>query len=160
MSAEDVYQNTLLIAYTHLHQLRDENKFKSWIFKIAKHEAFHYINKANSEVPMELLDNILFEQYYDESTPEKIVLSNELKNALINAVNSLSKEDRDIVILYYYADLSLKEISKLFNANENKIKSRHRSIKIKIYKDLLSQGLIPEFKKPFSIVGGTRSEQK
>ena len=85
-----------------------------------------------------------------------------MEEALINCINILDEKDRDIIILYYYTELSLKEISKLFSINENTLKSRHQSIKYKTYKELNKKGLVSEFKirKPLLRFGGVRNEQR
>jgi len=57
--------------------------------------------------------------------PENIALDNEVKNILINALDSLTEKERRVVLLYYYEELTLKEISKVMEVSESRVSQLH-----------------------------------
>ncbi len=57
--------------------------------------------------------------------PEKIVERRELKEILIKALDTLTEKEKKVIILYYYEDLTLKEISKIMEVSESRISQLH-----------------------------------
>lgn len=151
--AEDAIQNTLLNAYMHISDLNDKDKFKSWIFTIGKRESINLLRKYKRELSLDSED---FEEIVDEQSilPDNYVLTNELKQAVVEGINSLNPRDREIVILYYYADLNLQEIAETLNINSNTVRTRHRSIKKSILKFLTEKGLFLDNNQSGFLKGG------
>ncbi|SHK57482.1 RNA polymerase sigma factor, partial [Alicyclobacillus tolerans] len=59
-TAEDVVQDSLLLAARHLSELRNPQAFESWFFQIVKTQAFRFLNKENkrkTESMVEISDN-------------------------------------------------------------------------------------------------------
>jgi len=63
------------------------------------------------------------ENYGDN--PEDIVNFNEIKNLLANSINSLPEKERMVITLYYYEDLTYREISKILGISESRISQLH-----------------------------------
>ena len=62
------------------------------------------------------------------ATPKKIAEERELYRIVLDAVNTLSPGDRDIILLFYYAQLSLSEMVTIMNVSAGSIKVRlHRA---------------------------------
>lgn len=137
--ADDIFQTVLLKGYNYLYQLDNINSFKAWIFSIARNEALCTLKKYSREICVDIMD---YENIIDNDNffPEEYTIRNELKNAVIEAINSLDSEDREIIILRYYTGLKFEEISKLLNINYNTIRTRHKTIKNKLYKYLEHKG--------------------
>lgn len=151
--AEDAIQNTLLNAYMHISDLNDKDKFRNWIYTIGKRESINILRKYKRELSLDSED---FVEVEDEQSmlPDNYVLSNELKEAVVEGINSLNSRDREIVILYYYADLNLQEVAEILNINSNTIRTRHRSIKKSISRFLIDKGLFLEKNQSESLKGG------
>lgn len=75
--------------------------------------------EQGSEVKME---SSLSSQY---ETPEKIVEKQELKETLIKTLETLTEKEKRVIILYYYEDLTLKEISSILEVSESRISQLH-----------------------------------
>lgn len=69
-----------------------------------------------------LLDNV---HNQTSSNPEKTSEQNELKDMLVKAVGDLPDKERLVVTLYYYEDLSNKEIAKIMNLSDSRISQLH-----------------------------------
>ncbi len=57
--------------------------------------------------------------------PEEVMEKRELKRMLIDALDSLTEKERTVVLLYYYDDLTLKEISQILEVSESRISQLH-----------------------------------
>lgn len=133
--ADDIFQTTLINGYSHFGDLCNVNSFKSWIFSIAKNEAISTLKKYRREIS---IDSVDYDALIDDDNffPEEYLINYEIKGAVIDAINSLNAEDREIIILRYYTGLKFEEISEILNMNFNTIRTRHRAIKNKLYKYL------------------------
>jgi RNA polymerase sigma factor for flagellar operon FliA len=61
----------------------------------------------------------------DEDVPEKNALINEIKEILAEAINNLPEREKYVITLYYFEELTLKEISKIMNVSESRISQLH-----------------------------------
>lgn len=57
--------------------------------------------------------------------PEKVVEHLELKEVLTNSLETLTEKERKVIVLYYYEELTLKEISKVLEVSESRISQLH-----------------------------------
>lgn len=143
--AEDILQNTLEKAYKSISTLQQQKKFKSWIFTIAKNEAMTLVQKYRREFLVDApQQDILMNE--EQLLPEQLVLNKEIRSVIIEIINSLKPEFRDILILRYYAELSLDEISKVLNIKINTVKTRHMRAKQKIINELKNKELFKDHK--------------
>lgn len=86
--------------------------------------------EQGSEIRMDSKANSQFEQ------PEKVVEKQELKAMLEKILESLTENERKVIIFYYYEELTLKEISRILEVSESRISQLHtkalQKMKIKI----------------------------
>ena len=109
---EDAIQNTIIKAYTNIKFLKDDKYFKTWIIRILINECNDILRKNKKVVSLQ--DNIVDENYYDEY--ENI--------DLVTAINSLQEDLRSTTALFYYEDLSIKDISSILEIPEGTVRSR------------------------------------
>lgn len=120
--AEDILQEAFFECYRDIHKLRSPEAFETWFYRILVRISWRLAAKErkviheNLDDHVEYLkeDNILFE--YIENNPQ-ISMIREM-------VNHLSIPLRTTVILYYYNDMSIKEIAKVMNCLQGTVKSR------------------------------------
>ena len=75
--------------------------------------------EAGSEVKMENVSNSHFDQ------PETVVEKEETKKKLIEAIDTLTEKERSVIVLYYYEDMTLKEISMTLEVSESRVSQLH-----------------------------------
>jgi len=120
--SEDAVQQAFIIAYNKLNQLSSKDKFASWVISIALNEAKHMLNHNNHERITPITNFHLNTLSYSE---EKDL---DLKEDIDNALNKLKHKETEILVLKYYADLTLKQISDLLGINLSNAKVRlHRA---------------------------------
>jgi RNA polymerase sigma factor for flagellar operon FliA len=61
----------------------------------------------------------------DFDQPDKIVEKQELKELLIKTLEALTEKEKKVIILYYYEELTLKEISRVLEVSESRISQLH-----------------------------------
>lgn len=62
---------------------------------------------------------------YMRVEPEHVVQENELKKSIEDALSSLTEKEKKVVLLYYYEELTLKEISKVMDVSESRVSQLH-----------------------------------
>lgn len=120
----DAIQETILSAYQSIHKLIKIKSFKSWLIKILINNC-NKIYKFNKNETYIYTENDLDLSYSLDSNME-----------FINLMNSLSREERTICILYYQDRYSTKEISKILGINHNTIRSKILRAKQKLENDI------------------------
>jgi RNA polymerase sigma factor (sigma-70 family) len=129
----DLVQESMLQAYLSLDRLRDPARFKSWLCGIVLNVCRGHLRDRkvaffSLEAIMEGLQFFPAPFSAPVSTPEKLAEEQEQYQTVLNAVNKLHPADRDILLLFYYAQLSLQEIVTLMNIPVSTVKVRlHRA---------------------------------
>ena len=109
--AEDAVSEAIIKAYEHLDSLRDEDKFRQWIMQIVANEARKsYGKKKRVELAKDM--EIYETAHYDEH------------DELWGIVLTLEEKYRAVIVLYYYNQMKIKEISKILHITEGTVKSR------------------------------------
>lgn len=117
---QDSISETIIKAYTNIHTLKLMDSFKPWIMKILVNECYNIIKKQKK---VELTDDLTaFEGSYEDKTEDSLMLY----------VNQLEDEFKSVIILFYYDDISIKNISRILNISEGTVKSRLSRAKAKL----------------------------
>lgn len=68
--------------------------------------------------------------------PEAVVAENELKQMLLDSLELLTEKERRVIELYYYEELTLKEISKVLEVTESRVSQLHTKALVKMRKKM------------------------
>ncbi|MGM0751871.1 MAG: sigma-70 family RNA polymerase sigma factor [Bacillota bacterium] len=107
----DAIQETILICFKKIPDLKEENYFKTWLIRILIHECYALLNKQKMVIPVR--------ECHPRDKAEF-----DLKLSVQEAVSSLKDSLRTVTTLYYFEDLSIKEIADIVNIPEGTVKSR------------------------------------
>ncbi len=69
-------------------------------------------------------------------TPDLSYERKEIKNILVDAINQLTEKEKNVVTLYYFEELTLKEISKIMCVSESRISQIHSKAVMKLQSKL------------------------
>jgi RNA polymerase sigma-70 factor, ECF subfamily len=138
--AEEVAQDTLLRVFENFDQLREPERVRSWVFRIAKNECLLKRRKSIFAPAQGLsLDEFLPARAQRDGEfrleiadwsglPETQVLESELKEALERAIGELPENYRSVVLLRDMEELSTQETAQILDVNEDTVKTRlHRA---------------------------------
>ena len=84
-----------------------------------------------------------FSNAENEDTPERQYEKQEVKEMLVDAIDKLSEKEKKVITLYYFEDLTLKEISSIMGVSESRISQIHSKAVLRLksklgrYKSLL-----------------------
>lgn len=143
----DIVQDSYVKGFQNLEQLREADKFRAWIRQIAHNRSIDHLRKYKPTVFMNIStdskETIEFEDDRPENLPDVVVDQKETSRLMKEILDSLSEEQRLVVGMYYYEQLTTKEIAKTLGVSENTVKSRlsygRKKIEIQV-KDLEKRG--------------------
>lgn len=121
--AEDLVQEVFVKVYKNLDKFQNNSSIKTWIFSIAINQCKDYLRSAYYRY-IYLSEKISSVANGGTKTPEELVLEEFGKHLLTKDVLSLPIKYREVIILYYFQELKIKEITDVLKVNENTIKSR------------------------------------
>lgn len=123
--ANDIAQDTFIDAFSKLNTLTDKSKFKVWVMRIANNKALNLL-KHNNIIKFDNLDddNSYVEIPDKSKNIEDQFIENEVATTLRNIIEKLPLEQKITVFMYYYEDMSVKEIAAAYNCSENTVRSR------------------------------------
>lgn len=109
-----------------------EDEFVNWQsqLKVTNVVSLNEFEEQGQEPTMEFASQNRFSQ------PEDVVEEEELKVKLIEALELLTEKERRVIELYYYEDLTLKEISLVLEVSESRVSQLHTKALAKMRKKL------------------------
>lgn len=113
--ALDVVQNAVCKALEHQDSLRNPKAVKSWFYRILVNEALNMLRNTKQETPLK--EQMMEKMIYVEPAYEQDQQAYEL-------VTRLPEAQRTVVILRYYEEMTLWEISEITGAKLSTVKSR------------------------------------
>ena len=134
--AEDATQETFLKAYKKLNSFKELSSINTWLTAIAINTCKNIIRKSTHISDEVSLNDIQYKLY-------NTLDDNDIKMSVSEAVMSLSSELREVILLRFYRDLPIKDISKILSLPESTI--NYRLLRAKsLLKDTLKEDLFDE----------------
>ncbi|MGL5086135.1 MAG: sigma-70 family RNA polymerase sigma factor [Clostridium sp.] len=130
----DIIQECIYKSFKSIKTLKEPKYFKTWITKILINIAIRTIEKDSKIVYLED-ENILISSSKESNMEEKL--------DLYNAIDTLKKEYRIVVIMKYFNDMTSLEISKILNVPESTVKTQLSRSKSKL-KAILKEGYLDD----------------
>jgi RNA polymerase sigma factor (sigma-70 family) len=128
--AEDIFQETFFKVIDSLQSgsYKEEGKFLPWVLRIAHNLCIDHFRKVKRKPKVvdsegnDILDSI---GMFDESAEDKWIKQQSI-HALRDLIKELPDEQREVLILRHYAELSFKEIADMTNVSINTALGRMR----------------------------------
>ncbi|WP_165416104.1 RNA polymerase sigma factor [Clostridium sp. M14] len=122
--AEDILQETYMKCFMEIYKLKDPEAFKVWFFRILVRTGWKMSKKQSMLVPTDITSENEALFYNEKQNEENIIDTYETKHIVKSAINNLSENLKTVVILYYFNDMSIEEISKVTGCFKATVKSR------------------------------------
>jgi RNA polymerase sigma-70 factor, ECF subfamily len=130
---QDIYQEAFLRAYINLGRFRFECSFYTWIYRIVTNLCLDHLRKKSSRA-RDLTTTISAdgeeEQVLDRlpdqragTSPERSLISRELRRCILRAMERLSPRERVVFELKHYHGLRLRTVAGILNTSEGTIKN-------------------------------------
>jgi len=134
---EELMQDAFIIAFKNIGQLKDKSKLKPWLAKIAVRECYKHNKKHRKIQTKELIPEEHIE-VNDEFLPMTYLDKKELRDEVLEIINSLPEKQKKVIYLHYYANMKCEEIASLQKCSVdsvwNALHSARGNIKKKIEK--------------------------
>lgn len=123
--ASDAAQESFLKAYRALDNFRTDASFLSWMFKIAGNTCLDILRKQSRQRTDSLEDSPAEIGLLSDAShsPEKSAIFNENDRIIRQAILDLPENYRQPIVMFYFGDLSLKEVAETLERPEGTIKS-------------------------------------
>ncbi|WP_100333949.1 sigma-70 family RNA polymerase sigma factor [Bacillus alkalisoli] len=137
--AEDILQDVFVSCYKNINNFRMESSYKTWLVKIT-------INKCKDTLKRWSFRNLIFKEKVssiniNQTTPEHVLIENEEDILLYEQVMKLPIQFREVIILFYYEELHIEEISSLLGVKVNTVKTRLHRARQKLKEMLKGSGM-------------------
>lgn len=119
--ANDVAQNVFLKVAERIEDYDPQFRFFSWLYRIAVNESLNALRRHGREEP---LDDEVDVPGPEAENPERRLAEAELSGRLRNAMARLPTNDRTVLVLRHFSELSYQEIAQVLELDEKTVKSR------------------------------------
>lgn len=129
----DILQDTYVKAFTRLDQLQNPDKLIPWLKMIANNLAKAWLKKSKPVFFTDIyggeeLEDIPFEESIEdvrsELNPEMAMDQQEAKRLVMEILDHLPEDQRVVIGMFYYEEMSVKDIAQTLGVSENTVKSR------------------------------------
>jgi len=144
--AEDLVQETFLRAFRSLHQFKEGTNLRAWLFRIMTNAFINEYRKRSRRPSNSSLDDIedfyLYDHLIDsgiqpvDERPEEIVLGRMTADDVIGALDELSDDFRQVVLLADVEGFSYREIAEILDIPVGTVMSRLYRARRKLQKGL------------------------
>ena len=114
-TAEEIVQETFLVAVRDINKFRGECKISTWLCQISKYIWYKRLKKEKKETPLNILqDSILIEDSIEENFCDK-----ESKIQLFKKLQELDEDTRNVMYLRIFGNFEYSEIAEIINKTSN-----------------------------------------
>ena len=131
-NAKDIMQETYITAFLKLDTLKDEEKFCGWLTAIATNKSK---NKLKGKVEYQIDDEVLIAKTETDELmlPEEYITKTEKRKVLLQIMeDTLSFNQYQTVLMFYFDEMSIAEIAQALEISEGTVKSRLNSSRAKM----------------------------
>jgi RNA polymerase sigma-70 factor (ECF subfamily) len=126
--AQEVMQETFLSALKALPSYHERKSFRAWLYTIALNHSRSRLRKRKVIERLRSTLTTIFRVEHDKQiSPEEAVIQNEKEAVLWRSLNRLDERHRIVVVLRYFHDLPVSEISEILSIPEGTVHSRLHS---------------------------------
>lgn len=115
--AEDIVQETFIRVFKYIRNFKGNSSLYTWIYKISQNVLKDKVKSSIIELP--------YEDYHrDHDNPEELTISKIDRELLRGELDKLSFIYKQVLVLFYFEDKCIKEISAILEEKEGTIKSK------------------------------------
>ncbi|NCC71109.1 sigma-70 family RNA polymerase sigma factor [bacterium] len=144
--AEDIFQDTFIKVINTLHSgsYKEEGKFLQWVMRIAHNLMIDHFRRAKRIPTVEGSDEYdIFEtiNVYEDNIEDKII-DEQIKKDVKRLIEFLPPEQKEVLIMRHYGDMSFKEIADQTNVSINTALGRMRYALINLRKLITNKEIV------------------
>ena len=126
--AEELAQDVFMQVYKSLNQFKKKSKFSTWLYRITYNLSVNKLKSISKSYNNKNIEEVQQANAAKENDSLYKLQEKEQQQIIQSAINKLQELDRFIISLYYFDDLSLKEIAEVVGIKAGNVKIKlHRS---------------------------------
>lgn len=134
--AEEIAQDVFLKIYKSLSSFNQKSKLSTWVYKITFNSSINKLNSQKRTIETTQINGFAEQKFNNTENASQRIEDEERHETIKTALSRLSETDSTIVSLYYYEEMSVKEIAEIVGLSKQNVKIKlHRSRK-KLYLEL------------------------
>lgn len=146
--AEEISQDTFIKAYKNLSKFKGESKFSTWLYKITYRTCLDVLKKTKERYVLDVIDEVTINRIKSTDTILEGIEQKERAEVINNCLLSMPEEERSILWMFYFEELSLKEIVNVTDFSEANVKVKlHRARKMLL--SIVEKNVEPELIKHY-----------
>lgn len=124
--AEDLLQESYFKAFKYFDQLRDEKKFKEWIFQITANQFKNFLRRKKKENTyyQDDTERVFAEPEKVYKNPDEVYFQSDRTDVVRKALNLVSPKMRSVLLLFEIEGYSIEEVSEMLGISRGTVKSR------------------------------------
>ncbi len=131
-AAEDIAQETFLVAWANLAHLKTPGAFTVWLGRIARNLARNWRRSAAYRRNLQERQRAAAEAAPQASSTADVLDKQEARTGIWKAIETLSPRLREVVVLYYLEENSVHDVALALGASESAVKQRLRRARIRL----------------------------
>lgn len=120
--AEDLVQETFYNYYNKMDQFEHKASIKTYLTRIAVNKCHDYLRSWKNR--RSFLTELFNHLPHNGRTPEEHLILMEQQSDLIKEIYNLSVKKREVLLLYYYQEMTISEIASVLSCSESVVKTR------------------------------------
>jgi len=122
-ASDDIAQEIFIKVYRNLNAYNPDMSFSSWVYRIAHNHIIDWYRKEKKReyISIDDTDNSVAFNLAGEEYADKNIMTDEIKNELIEIINSLSQVYKDVITLRFFEEKSYEEISDILHIPVNSV---------------------------------------
>jgi RNA polymerase sigma-70 factor, ECF subfamily len=137
---EDIVQETFSTAWSSFDRFGNKSTFRTWLCSIAKNKLRESYRKAIYRKNLEILDDENFTEYASSFDLENMVLDNETRLHVLEAMNKITPLYKYALIMKYIDGMSVKEMAKVLGKSSKAVDGVLQRAKAAFEKAFLKEG--------------------
>ena len=133
--AEELLQETYYQALKSIFRFKGDSKISTWLYQIGKNVYLKHLSKVRKEHLISIDET---KDLTNPNTPDVIIEEKEESINLLNSLNKLKEQSREIIFLRSFDELSFREIGDVFNQTEGWARTNFYRAKLQLKDYLLN----------------------
>ena len=145
--ADDIYQETFIkvVKFINEGRYKDNGKFLSWVLRIAHNQVIDHFRQMKQQNNISEADagyDILNAKKFADPSVEDKIVNEQIESDLRKLIEKLSEEQKEVVMMRYFDEMSFKEIAEQTNVSINTALGRMRYALINLRKMIKENQII------------------
>jgi len=145
--AEEITQEVFVRAYRSMETFRGDASIYTWLYRIALNLSRNHLSRR-SKIRFIPFGHQEKENDLTESLEEKVVQST-VNKQIRNCIRALPVKYREVIILHYFEQMKITEISQILQQPEGTVKSKISRARVLLEKRMRKEGLADDGERSF-----------